>query len=389
MPVISCLAYWLIGYAIAYGDGNSFMGLTFWAGVQIPRVRFSHWFFQFVFAATAATLVSGAAAERCNFVAYLVYSAVISGFIYPTVAHWAWAPTGWLLTLGYSDFAGSGPVHMLGGVCSAVAAYFLGPRIGRFEGEEMPGHSVPLIGIGGMILITGFLAFNGGSLGTMTTPGAGAEISIVCANTVMAGAGGALMGLIFFRLGVVKPRCWNFSMTLNAAFSGMVCVCASADSVKLWGALVMGITGGLVYFGLHFLILHCKIDDPLDATSVHFGGGLWGVLAGPIFKANGILYGPNKENLMVRSDAALLQTIFTWSLGTATLMFGLLKYFGLLRVTAEEEIRGLDLTKHNEPAYPKEGWPQNTNRYKVDGNCIKTSRPKADYTNEIFQMEHM
>mgnify|MGYP002716452777 FL=1 len=261
------MAFWIIGYALAYGEGSSFAGNSFWGSFQMPANKFPHWFFQFVFAATAATLVSGAAAERCNFVAYLIYSALISGtvyannsfyntleniailiyisgLIYPIAAHWVWAPSGWLLNLGYYDFAGSGPVHLLGGACAGVAAALLGPRIGRFEGENMPGHSIPvsdyfiykifdlkkkyyifflkLIGIGGMILITGFIAFNGGSLGTMTSPGAGNTISIVAANTIMAGSGGAFLGFVSAKLGIIKPKSWNFSSTLNAAFTGMV-----------------------------------------------------------------------------------------------------------------------------------------------------------------------
>ncbi|KAL0271894.1 UNVERIFIED_CONTAM: hypothetical protein PYX00_005058 [Menopon gallinae] len=219
---ISCLAYWMVGYAFAYGRGNPFIGLTYWAGAGIPKNKYSHWFFQFVFAATAATIVSGAVAERCNFVAYIVYSAVISGVIYPVVSHWVWAKGGWLIDMGYTDFAGSGAVHLLGGACSLIAAMLLGPRIGRFERVEMPGHSIPLVGIGGLILITGFLAFNGGSLGTITTFDAGSSISMVISNTVVGGTSAAGIALIAGRTGLAGPKSWNFSLTLNGALTGMV-----------------------------------------------------------------------------------------------------------------------------------------------------------------------
>ncbi|EEB19154.1 ammonium transporter, putative [Pediculus humanus corporis] len=389
---ISCLAFWIIGYALAYGEGSSFAGNSFWGSFQMPANKFPHWFFQFVFAATAATLVSGAAAERCNFVAYLIYSALISGLIYPIAAHWVWAPSGWLLNLGYYDFAGSGPVHLLGGACAGVAAALLGPRIGRFEGESMPGHSIPLIGIGGMILITGFIAFNGGSLGTMTSPGAGNTISIVAANTIMAGSGGAFLGFVSAKLGIIKPKSWNFSSTLNAAFTGMVSICASADDLNFLSSFIMGIIGGLIYYGFHFLMLHLKIDDPLDATAVHFGGGVWGVVAGPIFKSNGLLYIANKKNLMNFTYNIIgALAIFFWALITSLILFGTMKYFNILRVSKKEEIEGLDITKHKEQAYRiMEGWHSSNNYFMQTGtNNFKTLNTVQNYTNEGFQLEHL
>ncbi|KAJ8881153.1 hypothetical protein PR048_017626 [Dryococelus australis] len=149
LKISLAVAYWLVGYAIAYGDGNGMLGLTYWAGAGLQADKMAHWFFQFVFAATAATIISGAVAERCNYVAYITYSAVVSGFVYPMVSHWVWSEQGWLQQLGFKDFAGSGVVHLLGGTCSLVAAVFLGPRLGRFDGtlgpEHFVGHSTPVI----------------------------------------------------------------------------------------------------------------------------------------------------------------------------------------------------------------------------------------------------
>ncbi|RUS75613.1 hypothetical protein EGW08_016639, partial [Elysia chlorotica] len=177
---VSGIAYWIIGYALAYGDGNSFIGWTKWASDEVSRIELATFFFQYCFAATAATIVSGALAERCEFIAYFVYSFFITAFIYPVVTHWAWTDEGWLnkghnysidgeyVVVGYSDFAGSGVLHCLSGVAALVGAAILGPRLGRYHSESgtvlpIRGHSVPFAALGGFIPLFGFIAFNGGS----------------------------------------------------------------------------------------------------------------------------------------------------------------------------------------------------------------------------------
>lgn len=176
--LIGAVSYWAIGWAVAFGkSGNGFIGTSGFFGVDVGHENYPKWFFQFVFAATAATIVSGSIAERCTFHAYFVYSLIITGWVYPPVTHWAWDQSGWLFQLDYADFAGSGVVHVLGGTCALVACYFMGPRLGRFtkDGDviihPLPGHSVPLAGLGGFILLFGFLAFNGGSQAQISNKG--------------------------------------------------------------------------------------------------------------------------------------------------------------------------------------------------------------------------
>ena len=168
--LIGGVSYWAFGWALAYGpNGNPFIGGSNFFSVGMEYASYPAWFFQFVFAATAATIVSGAIAERCQFFAYFIYSILITGIVYPPVSHWAWDgdTPGWLNELGYADFAGSGVVHLLGGTCAFVGCYFIKPRFGRFDDngkvKDMPGHSVPIAALGGFILLFGFLAFNGGS----------------------------------------------------------------------------------------------------------------------------------------------------------------------------------------------------------------------------------
>lgn len=360
---ISCISYWLVGYALAYGNGNSFIGWTYWAGIGIPPGKMSHWFFQFVFAATAATIVSGAVAERCNFIAYIVYSVGISGIVYPPISHWVWTQEGWLNQMGYIDFSGCGPVHLLGGVCSFFGAWFLGPRIGRFgskydsDKEEIVGHSIPLVGIGGMILIAGFLSFNGGSLGTMTNPGDGDIIARVISNTILGGTGGSIAVLSVTKLGLFGPSCWSFTHTLNAALIGMVSVCAGVNNMAMWAAFLCGVTAAPVYMLIHFLMIRFKVDDPLDAVAVHFGGGLWGLIAACIFDNNGLILGKGHESAMILAHRLIgAVTIIAWGSAASCIMFGALKCLGKLRVTEEEEIKGLDIAMHNEPGYHPMGW---------------------------------
>ncbi|XP_023714905.1 putative ammonium transporter 1 isoform X1 [Cryptotermes secundus] len=371
---ISALCYWLAGYALAYGDGNPFVGYTYWAGIGVQGQKMAHWFFQFVFAATAATLVSGAVAERCNFVAYITYSAVISGFVYPVVSRWVWAQEGWLNQMGYRDFSGCGPVHLLGGTCSLFGAAFLGPRLGRFsskmeDSQMMPGHSVPLTGLGGMILIAGFLAFNGGTLGTMTNPRDSELIARVISNTVMGGSGGSITVMLVGRLGLGGTPSWSFMCTLNGAFIGMVSVCAGVNEMNMWESFVSGIIAGPIYMIIHYAVLWCKIDDPLDTVAIHLGGGVWGLISASIFSNSGLVFGITRKSLMLLAYRMAGATIiFSWASVTSCITFGILKCTGKLRVSAKDEQQGLDISLHNEPGYPVKGWQ--TMVVSVQGNSV-------------------
>ncbi|KAJ8306768.1 hypothetical protein KUTeg_015680, partial [Tegillarca granosa] len=375
--VVSGVFYWLFGYSFGYGvPGNAFIGYGNFAHYELPSSSLSSWIFQYVFAATAATIVSGAVAERCDFVAYLVYSSAITGFIYPVVSHWAWDPQGWLakgfeyqdgnttLTIKYLDFAGSGAVHMMGGIAAFCGAVMLGPRIGRFnketgEPEDIRGHSVPLAALGAFILLFGFLAFNGASQGSIASKGDGIAISIAIKNTIVAGSSGAFTTMIMNKTKWFGDRKWSFLITLNGCLTGMVSVCSGCNQIETYAAFIMGMAGGVAYMITTRAMLKLKVDDPLDATAgIHYGGGIWGVIAVAIFSNDvGILYNWDKRSgLVLLWQLAGIGAIAAWTAVTCLIMFYTLKKLRLLRVPFAYEYKGLDIPKHGEPAYPFEAY---------------------------------
>ncbi|EDO33264.1 predicted protein [Nematostella vectensis] len=375
---IGALGYWLFGYAFAFGaKSNSFIGQWNFALSYLPTSEYSTWFFQFVFAATAATIVSGAMAERTEFNTYLIYSIFLTGFIYPVVSHWGWHDNGWLkkgvyYTDGnitqhvyYQDFAGSGIVHVLGGTCALVGAAIVGPRIGRFVNGDpvtIPGHTVPMTALGGFILFMGFLAFNGGSQGSISNPGDAETVAAAVVNTFISGAAGALTALFIKRIIPGAGRNWSLLTTINGGLTGMVAICAGCDVVYPYGAFVIGILAGVTYILWSGALLKMKIDDPLDSAPVHMGGGTWGLLAAPLFNPKtGVLYHWSTLSFRLWGWNLLgLIAIIAWSSCCAGIMFGFCQLIGQLRVSEDIEIKGLDVPKHGEPAYPVvsygDGW---------------------------------
>ncbi|XP_021342612.1 putative ammonium transporter 1 isoform X2 [Mizuhopecten yessoensis] len=368
---VSGAAYWVFGFAFAYGDGgvaNKFIGATYFASSNLPDSKYAEFFFQYTFAATAATIVSGAMAERCEFVAYFAYSFCITGFIYPVVTHWAWGG-GWLSEgyeyeniglVAYQDFAGSGIVHVLGGVAAFVGAALLGPRIGRFhEGQvaQLRGHSVPIAALGGFILFFGFLAFNGGSQLAISNAGDGEAVALSIVNTIISASFAAFGSLLINRIPGMGNS-WSLLVTINGALTGMVSACAGCNRMYPWGACILGVFASGSYTLWSWLMKKLKIDDPLDAVAVHFGGGSWGVI--------GIAFLDREDGILLNWDQRSgyklvwqlcgLGVIIGWTAFFFFLLFGTLKCFGLLRVPREIEEKGLDIPKHGEPAYPAEAY---------------------------------
>lgn len=376
---MGAVAYWLFGYAFAFGkDGNGFIGYKYFALADLPADMYSHWFFHFVFAATAATIVSGAMAERTEFKAYLVYSCFLTGFVYPIVTHWAWDSNGWLGsgvtyssgdTVTYQDFAGSGVVHALGGTVALVGAAIVGPRVGRFSDNGKPqvlqGHTVPQAALGGFILFFGFLAFNGGSQAAIASEGDADVVALAIVNTILGGAAGALTAMIIKRLGYAE-KYWSLLFTINGGLTGMVALCAGCNAVYPFAAFIIGIIAGMAYVAWSTAMLYLKIDDPLDAVAVHLGGGIWGVLSVPIFnKESGILYTGSLVAFRGFGWNILgVLVIMAWSASLAFLLFIILRLTNQLRVPEEIELKGLDIPKHGEPAYPLDsygdGWSAET-----------------------------
>lgn len=378
---IGAVAYWLFGYAFAFGaESNGFIGHKYFALADLPADKFSHWFFHYVFAASTATIVSGSLAERTEFKAYLMYSVFLTGFLYPVVSHWAWDVNGWLFigaeytkdnvtrTVTFQDFAGSGAVHTVSGLVALVGAAIVGPRIGRFvNGVPMPlkGHTVPKAALGGFILFFGFLAFNGGSQAAIANEGDANAVALAIVNTVLGGAAGALTAMLIKRLGFAD-KYWSLLFTINGGLTGMVAMCAGCNVVHPYAAVVIGIIAGMAYVAWSTVMLRVKIDDPLDAVAVHLGGGFWGVLSVPIFnKESGIFYAADEHSFRLFGWNLLgVIVILAWSSVLAFILFIILRLTKQLRVSEEIELKGLDIPKHGEPAYPLDsygdGWSSST-----------------------------
>ncbi len=352
---IGTLVFWAIGYGIMFGAGNGFFGslelfskTDHGAALGIPNMAF--FFFQLVFAATAATIVSGAMAERTKFKSYLIYSAVISTVIYPISGHWIWGG-GWLSQMGMHDFAGSTVVHSVGGWLALTGAFVLGPRIGKYKNGKInaiPGHSITLGALGVFILWLGWFGFNPGSTLSLSNPELVANI-FVTTNGAAAAGGVATLILTWLRYG--KP---GLGMTLNGVLAGLVAITAGCDTVTPGGAVIIGFGAGiLVVFAVEFFDRILKIDDPVGAISVHAINGAFGtIMVGLFAKGDGIsglFYGGGTHLLVVQIIG--VAAVAAWTIACGLLLFYALKHTVGLRVTQKEEENGLDYYEHGEKAY--------------------------------------
>lgn len=390
---LGALVWYFIGYHLAYGtkdlckggsDCNGFVGNG--ADVFMNKAAelaplgnagsghyYAGWMFQWAFAAAASTIVSGAVAERCKFGAYLAYTAALTGVIYPVVVNWGWSAHGWLSPWtgtepylganGMIDFAGSGIVHMTGGVAALVGAIFLGPRTGRFSpsGEciDMPGHSSVLVALGTFILWFGWYGFNPVSTLAFEYMETAARVAVT--TTLGAAAGGVTALSIhygFTKSLDVGPMC-------NGILAGLVSITGNCVVIEPWAAALIGAIGAAIYYGFSALLRKLKIDDPLDASSVHGACGAWGVIAAGLFAKQkyvlndygaeggaddyGALYGGGGKQL--GNQIAGVLAIIAWVGFTSSVLFGVLKYAGMLRVPVEEEEVGLDTSHHGGNAY--------------------------------------
>jgi ammonium transporter, Amt family len=373
------VAFLAVGYAIAFGGGLDGFGKFFGAdgfflgdgafayGNLTPTVFFM---FQVAFAATAATIVSGAMAERTKFQAYLMYSFVISLFIYPVVVRWQWGG-GWLFQLDtpYHDFAGSSIVHMVGGVTAFWGARFLGPRIGKYvdgKPQAILGHSVPYAILGCFILLVGWYGFNPGS-----ELAADAAIGGIAVTTTAAGAMGALTAMVTVWVKTRKP---DVAMTGNGLLAGLVGITAGTAAVTPQAALIIGgISGVLVVFAVDFFDRVVKVDDPVGAISVHGVCGAFGTLAVGLFAredvdgfwSQGLLYGGGADQLV--SQVIGVVAIAAWVSVTSIILFAVIKATVGLRVSEEEELAGLDVLEHGAPGYG-EGFGTVRPSFAADGN---------------------
>ncbi len=344
------LFFWAIGFGLMFGtNGTGWFGTDgfFLSDFKVggdPWVL-AFWMFQCVFAATAATIVSGAMAERTKFTSYLLYSAALCAFIYPVFGSWAWGSLfhggGWLEGLGFIDFAGSTVVHSIGGWAALAGALVIGPRVGKYgkngEIKAIPGHNIPMAAVGVFILWLGWFGFNPGS----TTAGI-TDTAMIFVNTNLAACAGAVAAMITSWVMFKKP---DISMSLNGALAGLVGITAGCANVSPTSSIIIGaIAGVLVVFSV-VTIDRMHIDDPVGAVSVHGVCGAWGTLAAGLFNMDGM------TAKIIITQLIGIGAAFAWSFGCAFILFTVIKRTVGLRVTEEEEIEGLDYGEHGSHAY--------------------------------------
>jgi len=348
---VGSLTYWFIGYSLMYGDTSN--GWFFWSGLM--QGEGADLFFQTMFAATAATIVSGAIAGRTKYTTYIIFSIVMTAIIYPISGGWQWQGSGWLTELGFIDFAGSSIVHSVGGWAALIAAIMVGPRIGKFvDGKVLPipGHNQILATLGVFILWLGWFGFNGGSqLAWGGDDAVGASTVVLITN--LAAAAGALGALVTTWIWYGKP---NLSQTLNGALAGLVSITAGCGNMTDGGAVLAGLIGGvIVVFSIEFIEKKLKVDDAIGAVSVHGVVGAWGTLVIGLWGVDGdtgigLLNGGGASQL--GSQAIGVLAYAAWAIVLSAIVFFILKKTLGLRVTKEEEIQGLDISEHGSIAYP-------------------------------------
>ena len=350
---IGTVVFFVLGYGIMNSE-NYFFGLIgrpeYQMFTDFANFDWSNFFFQLVFCATAATIVSGAMAERTKFSTYCIYSAVISAIVYPIEAGWVWNSAGWLAKLGYVDFAGSSVIHMVGGIASVIGAAMLGPRIGKYtKGKDgktvvnaFPGHSLTLGALGCFILWFAWYGFNGAAASDPT------QLAQILGTTTIAPAVATFVCMMFTWIRNGAP---DVSMCLNASLAGLVGITAGCDAVAPSGAVLIGaICGVVMIFAVDFIDKVLKIDDPVGASSVHGVCGFLGtVLTGLFSTSEGVFYGHGAGFLGAQLFGAVV--VGVWAAGMGFIIFKVLDKIHGLRVPARVEEEGLDIYEHGESAY--------------------------------------
>lgn len=348
---IGTIMYIVLGFGLMMSE-DYVMGVIGIPNLDIftnySNFNWSQFVFQLVFCATAATIVSGAMAERTKFITYCIYSFIISLVVYPVEAHWVWGATPWLTDMGFTDFAGSACIHMVGGITAFIGAAMLGPRIGKYDknGKARPilGHNILIGALGVFILWIGWYGFNGAAA-TDTM-----QLSQIFATTTIAPAVATVSAMLYTWIRNGKP---DVSMSLNGSLAGLVAVTAGCANVDAIGSFIIGaVAGVLVCVAVYFIEDKLKVDDPVGAVAVHGCNGIWGTIAVGLFDyKDGLFYGGGVHHLLIQLLGIVC--IAGWTIVTMTIVFTVLKKTIGLRVSAQEEVEGLDSTEHGlESGYP-------------------------------------
>ena len=352
---IGTVVFMFLGFGILLGEDTlgGFIGIpTLGIITDYANFDWSNFVFNLVFCATTATIVSGAMAERTNFLSYCIYSGIISAVVYPIEAHWIWGG-GWLAQLGFHDFAGSCAIHMVGGFSALIGAWMEGPRLGKYNKDgtpnAIPGHNVVIGALGCFILWFGWYGFNGAAATN------GPQLASIFATTTIAPAIATVTCMIFTWVKYGKP---DVSMCLNASLAGLVGITAGCDTMDAMGAFFVGVVSGLlVCFGVWFCDYVIRVDDPVGAVAVHFCNGVWGTIAVGLFattsapscEINGLFYGGGVHQLVLQLTG--VGSVLLWTGVTMFIVFKVIdKIFGL-RVTDQEQLDGLDIHEHGMNAY--------------------------------------
>ncbi len=352
---IGTVVFMFLGFGILLGEDTlgGFIGIpTLGIITDYANFDWSNFVFNLVFCATTATIVSGAMAERTNFLSYCIYSGIISAVVYPIEAHWIWGG-GWLAQMGFHDFAGSCAIHMVGGFSALIGAWMEGPRLGKYNKDgtpnAIPGHNVVIGALGCFILWFGWYGFNGAAATN------GPQLASIFATTTIAPAIATVTCMIFTWVKYGKP---DVSMCLNASLAGLVGITAGCDTMDAMGAFFVGVVSGLlVCFGVWFCDYVIRVDDPVGAVAVHFCNGLWGTIAVGLFattsapscEINGLFYGGGVHQLVLQLTG--VGSVLLWTGITMFIVFKVIdKIFGL-RVTDQEQLDGLDIHEHGMNAY--------------------------------------
>ena len=352
---IGTVVFMFLGFGILLGEDTlgGFIGIpTLGIITDYANFDWSNFVFNLVFCATTATIVSGAMAERTNFLSYCIYSGIISAVVYPIEAHWIWGG-GWLAQMGFHDFAGSCTTHMVGGFSALIGAWMEGPRLGKYNKDgtpnAIPGHNVVIGALGCFILWFGWYGFNGAAATN------GPQLASIFATTTIAPAIATVTCMIFTWVKYGKP---DVSMCLNASLAGLVGITAGCDTMDAMGAFFVGVVSGLlVCFGVWFCDYVIRVDDPVGAVAVHFCNGVWGTIAVGLFattsapscEINGLFYGGGVHQLVLQLTG--VGSVLLWTGVTMFIVFKVIdKIFGL-RVTDQEQLDGLDIHEHGMNAY--------------------------------------